>query len=168
MGFAIVCGMYSARSIANSMLSIARESGDELTNMELQKLVYFAHGWYLALTGDPLLEEAVKAWNFGPVIPPLYNRLKRYGNGVVEDYIKEKDPITGEEVASPEPQDAYTRSVLLKVWQVYGHMDGVQMSYLTHKEGTPWYKTWQKEKYGVIPNELIRDHFRELKTSANA
>lgn len=135
--------------------------------MELQKLVYFAHGWYLALTGDPLIEETVKAWNFGPVIPPLYNRLKRYGNNVVTDYIKEKDPVTGEEIPSPEPQDAYTRSVLSRVCQVYGHMDGVQMSYLTHKPGTPWYKIWHDNKYGEIPNELIRDHFRELRAASH-
>lgn len=160
--------MYSARSIANSFLSIAHEAGEELTNLELQKLVYFAHGWYLALTGNPLFGEAVKAWNFGPVIPPLYNRLKRYGNGVVTEFIKEKDPETGKEVVAPEPSDSYTRSVLKRVWQVYGHMDGAQMSYLTHKAGTPWSKVWGKEKYGVIPNELIRDHFRELKAASNA
>lgn len=160
--------MYPARSIANSILSIARESGEQLTNMQLQKLVYFAHGWYLALTdGEPLLEESVKAWNFGPVIPPLYNRLKRYGNGVVNDYITEKDPQTGKEVPAPEPYDGYTRSVLMRVWQVYGHMDGAQMSYLTHKPGTPWDKTWRKEKYGVISNDLIKEHFRELRAASH-
>lgn len=136
--------------------------------MKLQKLVYFAHGWYLALTNEqPLIEEAVKAWNFGPVIPPLYNRLKRYGNGVVTDYIKEKDPKTGQEIPAPEPHEGFTRSVLLRVWQVYGHMDGVQMSYLTHKEGTPWEKIWRKEKYGVIPNELIAEHFRQLRAASH-
>ncbi len=155
--------MHSARSIANSIFKIAQDSGQQLTNMQLQKLVYFAHGWHLALTGEPLLEDAVKAWNFGPVIPPLYNSLKKFGNGVVTEPIKRKDPETGEILIPQEPESDFVRQLLQRVWQVYGPMTGAQMSYLTHQAGTPWDSAWKKEKFSVIPNELIRDHFRALK-----
>ena len=159
--------MYSARSIANSILKIAQDSGHPLTNMQLQKLVYFAHGWHLALTGEPLLEDAVKAWNFGPVIPPLYNSLKKFGNGLVTEPIKRKDLETGELLIPQEPESDFVKQLLQRVWQVYGRMTGAQMSYLTHQDGTPWDTVWKREKFSDIPHELIRDHFRLLKAQKN-
>ena len=159
--------MHSARSIANSILKIAQDSGSQLTNMQLQKLVYFAHGWHLALKGEPLLADAVKAWNFGPVIPPLYNSLKKFGNGVVTELINRKDPETSDALIPQEPESEFVKQLLVRVWQVYGRMTGAQMSYLTHQDGTPWDTVWKKEKFSVIPNELIRDHFRTLRVKKN-
>ncbi len=160
--------MHSARSIANSFLKIAEQSGKNLTNMQLQKLVYFAHGWHLALTGEPLLTDAVKAWNFGPVIPPLYNSLKMFGNGIVTEPIKRRNPETGEVSVVEEKESEYVQRLLKRVWEAYGHMNGSQMSYLTHQPGTPWDITWREEKFSVIPNELIKENFLSLKTKSHA
>jgi uncharacterized phage-associated protein len=59
---------YPAAAIANEFIKVAKRNGVLLTPMKLQKLVYFAHGWYLALLGKPLINEPVEAWKFGPVI----------------------------------------------------------------------------------------------------
>jgi uncharacterized phage-associated protein len=155
--------MHSARAIANSFLKIAKESNKQLTNMQLQKLVYFAHGWHLALTGEPLLADAVKAWNFGPVIPQLYNSLKTYGNDCITDMIKRKDSLTDEPEIVEETQSEYVKKLVQRVWDVYGHLQGLQMSNLTHAKDTPWDKTWNREKFSVIPDELIKEHFQSLK-----
>lgn len=160
--------MHSARAIANSFYEIAEKEGKQLTNLQLQKLVYFAHGWHLALTGQPLLTDAVKAWDFGPVIPPLYNSLKMYGNDVVTEPIKRKNPETGEIKPVKEEESEFVKKLLLRVWQVYGGMHGSQMSYLTHQPGTPWETTWNKQKYSVIQNELIQEHFLSLKAQRDA
>ncbi len=159
--------MHSARSIANSFLDIANIAGKQLTNMQLQKLVYFAHGWHLALKGEPLLTDAVKAWTFGPVIPPLYNSLRMYGTGIVTEPIKRKNLDTGEIAEVREPESEYVKSLLQRTWQVYGHMTGSQMSYLTHESGTPWEIAWKKEKFSIISDELIRQHFLELKAKSH-
>lgn len=159
---------HSARSIANSFFKIAESQDKHLTNMQMQKLVYFAHGWHLALTGEPLLADAVKAWNFGPVIPPLYNSLKQYGNGLVTELIKRKDPDTGEIKVVEEPESDYVQKLLNRIWVVYGHKDGSQLSYLTHLPGSPWDITWKKEKFSVIPNELLKEHFLTLKAQSYA
>lgn len=159
--------MHSARAIANHFLEIAQKEDKQLTNMQLQKLVYFAHGWHLALTGEPLLTDAVKAWTFGPVIPPLYNSLKMFGNGLVTEPIKRKNPDTGEIAVVEEPLTDYEKRLLQRVWQVYGKMTGSEMSYLTHQPGTPWETTWNQEKFSVVPDDLIREHFLELKSKKN-
>jgi uncharacterized phage-associated protein len=87
------------------------------------------------------------------VIPPLYNRLKKFGNGIVSEQIETETEIA---------HDSHLSKFLLRVWEVYGHMTGAQLSYLTHMPETPWAIVWAKERFGVIPNDEIRKHFSGL------
>src|SRR5277367_2017193 len=75
---------YDSKAVANYFLDRADQSGKKLDPMQLLKLVYFAHGWYLADSGAPLIDEMVEAWRYGPVIPSLYHEFKAFG----------KNPIT--------------------------------------------------------------------------
>ena len=76
---------YEAKAIANYFLEKAKAEGNSLTPMQVQKLVYFAHGWYLGLFGEPLIKESVQAWSYGPVIPSLYQEFKRFGNQGIDE-----------------------------------------------------------------------------------
>src|ERR1700722_15331022 len=105
---------YSAKTIANAFWSKANNEHRPLTNMQLQKLVYFANGWNLALWKEPLIKENVKAWTFGPVIPPLYNALKKYGNGEVTALIDSPDVN--------ETLDERTVGLIDRIWRSYGHL----------------------------------------------
>jgi uncharacterized phage-associated protein len=75
--------MYDAIAIANYFIEKSLATGKRLTPMQLVKLVYIAHGWYLARTGKPLLADAVQAWQFGPVIPTLYHEFKQFRDGQI-------------------------------------------------------------------------------------
>lgn len=130
--------------------------------MQLQKLVYFAHAWYLATKDAPLLDTPVKAWNFGPVIPPLYNTLKEHGNGYVTQQIARFDPKTGSPLDfSPEGLDKGARAVVNRVWEIYGHLTGGQMSSLTHQSGEPWDVTYKQEPFSIIPDEEIKGYYQK-------
>lgn len=66
---------YSARDIANWFLgAIDRDAGDAITHLKLQKLVYYAQAWSLALParGVPLFDEEMQAWAHGPVAESLF------------------------------------------------------------------------------------------------
>ena len=145
--------MYSAESVANAFLDLARRSEKSLTNMQLQKLVYIAHGYSLAKLGKPLFHNNIHAFEWGPVIPNLYKTLRHYGAGEVKDYISTD--------ASPISEDSPEMEIIKEVWQDYGDFSGLQLSDLTHRKGTPWSETWRTNQFGVIADELIAEHYRQ-------
>lgn len=148
--------MYSALSVANAILNKAQAENKTLTNMQVQKLVFFAHAIYLAAYSSPLITQEVKAWPFGPVIPPLYNRLKKYGNGAITETLlapKEDAPLR---------EDRKALNAINAAWRAYGDFSGSKMSAITHAVDSPWDIIWNKEdkKFEPIPNELIATYYR--------
>lgn len=152
---------YSAKAVANYFLDLAKAKGESLDPMKLQKLVYFAHGWFLAVYGKPLLDEQVQAWDYGPVIQTLYHEFKDYGSGPITDYAFDFTLPKFEKPIIP-TEDQGTIAVLNRIWEVYGKYTGIQLSNMTHAPGSPWHEALEG-KEGLrsvsIPNELIRKHF---------
>ena len=144
---------YSACSVANVMIRKAHESGEDITHLKVQKLVYFCHAWMLAIHKKPLLNEPVEAWRFGPVIASLYDSLRRYGRYPIEH------PIA---ICNPVEFDADALSIMEQVWDIYGKHSAGKLSALTHQSGSPWEQIYKE--YGtsaVIPDPLIRQHYAQ-------
>ena len=76
---------YPATIIALAFVKKGIEEGNFVTQMKLQKLVYFAHGYHLAKYKEPLIKEEFQAWQFGPVIPKIYQEYKYYGSNPITD-----------------------------------------------------------------------------------
>ena len=150
--------MFSATTIANFFIQKGIEESKPVDQMKVQKLVYFAHGWYLAITNEPLLNEPVEAWRFGPVIPSLYHSLKHSGNQAITCAIKEQEATTLNE------SDSELFSYLTGIWKLYSPFSGIQLSNMTHEEETPWTKiarefSDQIPADKVIDNESIKQYF---------
>lgn len=144
---------FSAAAVANAFLKLAKDSGSELSNMQLQKLVYFAHGFTLALLDKPLIYSDVQAWQYGPVYPKLYKKLRRYGSGRVTELLDSEDEI-------PVPSDF--SEVIKGVWKAYGSMSAGQLSARTHAPDTPWSLSWAEGEYTKISDDRIKAHFKGL------
>jgi uncharacterized phage-associated protein len=168
---------YDSKAIANYFLDCAKQSGKKLDPMQLQKLVYFAHGWHLVVGGGALIDEMVEAWRYGPVIPSLYHEFKSFGKNPITkkashftivnedkwDYVVVEPSIDNVE------DTAKTRKLLDIIWDSYGKLSGIQLSNLTHKPGSPWHVTWEQaqgRKNVDIPDDLIRNYFRSLLDAA--
>lgn len=134
--------MHSPKSVANYFLELADAKGESISPMKLQKLVYYAHGWYAGYTQQPLIDEAVEAWQYGPVIPSLYHEFKRFGASNIKGKAIDFDLRGPTEVATP--PDQKIRTFLENVWKSYGGYTGVTLSEMTHAIGTPWDVTWSK------------------------
>lgn len=146
----------SPRHVAAYMLYLADQHHRSLTPMQLLKLVYIAHGWFLGLHGRPLVNEDVEAWPYGPVIPSLYHRYKKYGSHPIEESAD----------AKPSGFDGDEERTMEQVWHGYGSRSGVSLSALTHESGTPWAETMERLGPGaVISIDLIEDYYRRLATA---
>jgi uncharacterized phage-associated protein len=71
-------GTMGENDVAAYLIRAIHERGDEVSNMKLQKLLYFAQGLYLAETGEPLFEAEMQAWRQGPVVPSIYRAFKKF------------------------------------------------------------------------------------------
>jgi uncharacterized phage-associated protein len=152
---------YPAGAVANFFLA----KSEEITQMQLHKLLYYAHGWYLAVAGKPLLNETITAWKHGPVVPSLYYDLKKFGARPIDRLTRTIDRRSGVRYA-PQigPDDHVVRGLLERIWSVYGGLSGKQLSQMTHAADSPWscVREAHPDLWGVeIPNEQIRRHFRQ-------
>ncbi|MGA0540298.1 Panacea domain-containing protein, partial [Neotabrizicola sp. VNH66] len=73
---------YDARQVANWFVTSAQREGRTLSIMSLLKLTYIAHGWHLETQNEPLFGNRIEAWQYGPVIPDVYNDFRRQGVAV--------------------------------------------------------------------------------------
>ena len=79
--------------IANEFIRRAASEGKSFTQMQLQKLVYIANGWNLAISGVPLTQDEPQAWDYGPVYPYLWKALRSYGREGVKRPIRKTEPV---------------------------------------------------------------------------
>lgn len=141
----------SSLAVANKFLNLAHQEGLQLTNMQLQKLVFFAHGYHMAIEGDPLYSDETKAWPFGPVIPNLYKHLQKYGRSSVTAQLPTSETLDDDQI-----------SVIDAVWDAYKEYDAWRLSDISHRKGSPWEQTWSKNNFGHIDSEIIRRYYCEL------
>jgi len=147
-------GMFSAISIADEFLKIAKRKNQMLTPMQLMKLVYIAHGWALAVLERDLFSNRIEAWKYGPVIPDLYQATKQFGRNPI--------PLALIDESADSGIDAPTKAFLEDVFSKYGHLSAIELSNLTHQSGTPWDQRYEPWAMGIeIPDQLIAQHYIE-------
>lgn len=160
---------HRAVEIANEFLRLA--PGHNLTQMQVQKLAYIAHGWNLAINGAPLISEDVKAWPYGPVYPDLYDHTQFFGRDPIGRLVTPDDAkiarFFGEGKSSSPPYQATLsppeRAIISQVWKRYGTLSAIKLSELTHQPNTPWFKAYRLRGQGAtLPEEDIRAHYVEL------
>jgi uncharacterized phage-associated protein len=127
------------------------EYGENVTNLKLQKLLYYAQGFSLAWDSQPLFPEAIEAWAHGPVVRPLYFRYQSYGSS----------PIPTPDQFDPGSISADIQELLEEVYRVYGQYSAWGLRNLTHEE-PPWRDTPQNH---VIPLEIMKKFFSEHLTA---
>lgn len=161
-----------ARAVANYLLARAKDIGMQLTPMQLIKLVYIAHGWNLAVNKSPLFHDPVEAWRYGPVVPSVYQAFKAYGRNAITRlaYDAQYDTLIRLGVMKEAGLQPIQRSfsqdeveVIDVVLESYGQLGGLQLSSLTHQDGTPWSITIDKKgQNALIDSSLIEEHFTSI------
>jgi uncharacterized phage-associated protein len=149
------------REVANAILDAAAGDGVSLSNLALNKIVYFAHAWYLATYAKPLVDSHFEAWQYGPVHPQLYHQLKRFGDQPIESRLTRIDLQTGRDVPVDVKLDDDEAEHILKITRFYGVRSASWLVQATHEPGAPWDQVWSVAERSPCPGMIIPDELTE-------
>ena len=144
--------MANASDIAQYLLFAAANNEDEaqfLTNMHLQKLLYYVQGWSMAARDQPAFKERIEAWVYGPVVPNVFREHRSCGKAIIPP--PDEAPVT---LADDE------RELADAVWETYKDHSAISLSKMTHSE-----PPWNEARRGIPPeqpchNQITPDSLR--------
>lgn len=151
--------MYQATEIATWLLATnyidcnLNEEVDRITNLKLQKLLYYAQGTHMALYDNSLFENSIEAWKHGPVVRDVYNKYSVNGsNAIMFCPTKESRRIIAEI-----EKDKKAYKVLRFIYDEFGQYTAWALRNMTHEE-RPWKETRLDHQ---IDNDLIKEYFKQ-------
>lgn len=145
----------TADQISDFLLSECRERGEVLTNLKLQKLLYYAQAWHLALFDKPIFEEDFQAWVHGPVSPSQYKRFKDY----------KWMPILEEGITRPN-LSADLEKHLMEIIDSFGTESATALELMTHSE-RPWLDArgdlpHDANSEAIISKEAMQTYYKSM------
>lgn len=157
---------YDSRAVANYFVEKSCADGRILTVSELIKLVFLAHGWYLGITGKPLIYHKIEAWGPGPVIGKVYDAFRHQLSAVRHPALTGSFPYRAKfDEDAKEIMDRIYNAYSKRLKNLRGSKSSpaTTLSHMTCKEGTPWKRVFEKKgRFARIPNALIKDYYEEL------
>jgi uncharacterized phage-associated protein len=159
--------VFDPRDIANFILDEAELARQPVTNLTLNKIIYFAHGWHLTLKGEPLQREVFEAWEYGPVLRSVYAAFRSNRYQPIENRALYLDLATGAEVYRPPSIDDETSEFLRQTIPSYLHLTPWQLVQMSHEADGPWAAAVHRNKGGTrgarIPDDGIRLYFDKIR-----
>ena len=142
----------TAQDVANYFIDLVdAPSGDNITNLKLQKLLYYAQGFYIAMQGEPLFPESLLAWKHGPVVRRIYDEYRGYA----------WEPLPAPRGIDRSQYVPEVREILDTVQDQYGRYTAKTLEKMTHEE-SPWLETPTNK---IISLELLHEFFSQITTA---
>ena len=143
---------YKALDIAYKLIYTAQEDepngGERLTNLKLQKLLYYQQGYHLAVFGTPLFDEDIEAWMYGPVVPCVYDEFSNSGSNAL--------PITTSNVIRLNEEEEI---LFNQVYRAYRDFSAIGLMNRTHNE-QPWQQALPHDRGTIISHESMKSYFK--------
>lgn len=134
--------MYSVKQIANWILDYADRRGLTLSNMSLNKLVYFAYEYALVTSGRKITGAKIEAWDHGPVFREIYSSFKKFGSDDITDRATRYNPITNSvEMVEPDiaPED---EKIIIEALEPMIRLPAFILREISHDDQGPWSSVW--------------------------
>ena len=144
--------MVRAIDVANLLLAWAKENGDVITNLKLQKLLYYAQAWYLVNYNKRLFDDPIEAWDLGPVVRSIYRKWKQYG-GTPIPY----EPTGRESKVFQKHQIEF----LKEYFRVFSNLSATALVSMTHSED-PWKNAYNNQKNSEIDTREMKVFYSRL------
>lgn len=142
--------IHDARFIAECLISFASRDPDnnDMTNMKLQKLLYYVQGTMIALHGQRMFGQNIDKWQYGPVVADVYHLFKEKGNQIIQ-YDEPVDMSILHEKQI---------SVLQMVYEFFGQYSAIALMNFTHNE-SPWNSVEMSKE---INDDLLLEYFNTI------
>lgn len=160
--------MYPVLDICRYIINYSNKKNYEISNLKLQKLLYFVQACFLCFSQDkkPCFPEQIEAWDFGPVVPQAYHEYKQYGSGhipPVDSYLSLKTGDIWEIERVPYHDNIIAekdKEMIERVVDQFASFSATDLVTLTHHQA-PWKQAYQPHANQVIRNEAIKEYFDE-------
>lgn len=136
----------SAEELANYLVFLNQDNyeyGDVLTNLKIQKLLYYIQGFHLAFFDTPIFDDKIVAWRYGPVVKEVYQKLRNYNDSAVE--------LDNEKIktfsATKEQKD-----LISSIFEQIGQYSAWKLVEMTHSED-PW-------KNAALNQEILQSELK--------
>lgn len=117
-----------------------------ITNLKLQKLLYYVQAICLMIFGKKAFPEKILAWSYGPVVNEVYQQYKQNHNGKISSETNVKNISSG------------LYKIIGEVVNSYGSIETNKLIDFTHEE-EPWMNTEIKKEIKI---ELIKSYFNKV------
>lgn len=139
-----------ASNVAKHIINYCLSIGNPVSNLQLQKILYFMDIYHLIRTKTRLIDdENFSAWDYGPVIESIYREYSFYASNPINIY-KEADEDFDEMMSG----------------ELYGYIDKLSKMYpsflveKSHEEDSPWWKT---RRYRIISPDLLEEYAQKYR-----
>lgn len=145
---------YSAFDLARYVLKKCIDENHPISNLQLQKILYYIQECFLKEKDRKAFPEPIEAWQFGPVVPKVYDEYRIYGGRTIVWILDASDNVS---------IDKEDKVLIDGIVEEKRELDPWNMVQETHKEGGAWAKIYDKGRgaYKVIPIETIKDYLRK-------
>jgi len=140
-------------SVFDAARTLGYYSDWKLSNLQMQKILYLAHMVYMDKnSGEPLVDEDFQAWDYGPVLPSLYYKIKFFGNKPVKDIFYRNNILT----------DGPESEILKEAVKKFSNVNPGSLIALTHRESGAWDKNYVRGANIPIPNKEILAEYESI------
>jgi len=145
--------MNDVKSICSHLVNLSLREDISISNISLQKILYFSQGFYLAENAHPLFKDKIFAWEYGPVVKSVYHDFKHFGNNAIADLNKISFILGRDFLSKEKMMPAEVRSFTKDMWDLFKNYAPFELVEFTHIEGSPWYQIFQKYN-GNLPKDI--------------
>lgn len=148
--------MYNALTVARHIVNYSHEIGYGISNLKLQKLLYFVQAEFLVSTRDhsPCFSDTIEAWDFGPVVPAVYHHYKVYGSAIIPANNSPSPALFEQPIAEGDK-----RLINAVVDKLIGYSAAILVN-VTHNQA-PWKDAYIRGYNNPISNQAIRVFFED-------
>lgn len=155
--------VYNVMDVARYVINYSNEQGYTISNLKLQKILYFIQAAFLVNRHEPCFYENIEAWDFGPVVPEVYQEFRMYGSNTIP-YINSYIDLSNGIWESKRKE--YSDNVFCSedkaiindmVDECSGYSAG-QLVEITHNQD-PWMKSYVKGWNNIITEDSIYNFF---------